>query len=689
MAYPTVITDQGDKKSLLSGIGNTVSVKLGFLSSPSKKFFAVMALGIIALFSHSSGAANAIDSLQRLILAGKADSTQVIRLNKLSGKYLVTGNYDTALYYSSNALLLAQKLDFQNGICLSHNNMGMIFHKKGDYPKALESFFASLKIKMEMGNKHGIADAYNNIGIIYYSQGDYNKSLENYLASFNIDEKLGDKQSIASDYNNIALIYDAMGKYDKALENYFAALKIADEMKNKEGVSLLYINIGVIYGEQKMYGKALENYSAALKIKNELGDKQSIAAIHNYMGIVYADQKKYAMALENYFTALRLYEETEDKRGIAASDYYIGELYEDKSNYALAIIFFQKSRELYQELGVKNFMLNAYHHLAGLNGKLNNYKEAYKYQQLYSQLKDSTFSDESARQMAEMQTKYETGKKENENELLGQKNRIQQMEITREKEKRGEQLIILIGTLVFTIATSVSVYYRIRYKQRADREKELNHQQKLRFRAVMDAEEKERRRIAQELHDGLGQLLSTVKLNVSAIEVSGNSSGQTPFENSLSLIDAACDEVRTISHNMMPSVLIRLGLLAALRELIRKINASKQPAVNIEANFEQRFDESTEVAIYRIVQEVMNNIIKHAQAKSVSIKLNKSGADLYAEITDDGIGFDTALIKISEGIGWRNIYSRAALLNGTVDITSAPLAGMNVKVFLPDLFIHS
>lgn len=614
--------------------------------------FFVCILVFVSYFGHaqkykfSGEFGQTIDSLQLFLKTSKEDITKVNTINILSRQYINTGNYEKALQYAEDAQQQSGKLSYQKGIADSYNNIGIIYWHKGDYEKSVDYHLKALKIREEIGDKKGIAYCYNNIGIIYMEHENFEKALVFFLKSLKILEIVGEKKEIALAINNIGYIYWNQGLYEKALDNQLRSLKIHTEIGDKHGIAYSQNCIGLIYFSQGNYEKALNSQLESLKIDEEMQDKQRIGNDYINIGSVYIKQGKL-----------------------------------EKSNY-----YFNEALIISQKIGNKEGIKGAYFSLSELFDKRGDYKQAYNYHKLYSDIKDTLLNKQSSKQIAEMNAKYDSEKKDKENMLLAQKNRIQQIEIEREKEKRYSQLIILVGSLTFAVVVFILLYYRSKFKQKAMMEKEINSQQKLRFKAVMDAEEKERRRIAQELHDGLGQLLSTVKLNISATENLIDEVHKTPFNNSLSLIDTACDEVRTISHNLMPGVLIRLGLLSSLRELVRKINASKQLTINFDANFDARIDELTEVAIYRIVQEVLNNIIKHSQAKNVSLALKKNGADFFMQIIDDGIGFDTSLIVKSEGVGWKNIYSRSAMLNGTVDIISAPFEGMTVKIYFPILF---
>lgn len=215
------------------------------------------------------------------------------------------------------------------------------------------------------------------------------------------------------------------------------------------------------------------------------------------------------------------------------------------------------------------------------------------------------------------------------------------------------------------------------------RTRDLQLEQRARIGAIIETEEKERKRIAGELHDGLGQLLSTARLNVAGLGEDEESQDNVLLKNSLQLLDEACAEVRTISHNMMPGALIRLGLAEAVNELINKINDTEKIKIAYDTNLDERLPETTEVALYRIVQEVLTNMLRHAEAKNISVRIDKTGEQLLVVIADDGKGLDVAQIQHSGGLGWKNIYSRLGLLEGTMDIASEKGKGTTITINIP------
>ncbi len=238
----------------------------------------------------------------------------------------------------------------------------------------------------------------------------------------------------------------------------------------------------------------------------------------------------------------------------------------------------------------------------------------------------------------------------------------------------------ITGSILFFI---IIIFITIRYftaKKYKLELREVQIEQSSRLKAIIETEEKERKRIARELHDGLGQMLSTARLTVSGLEESENEEDKSRIRKSLKIIDAACEEVRHISHNMMPGALIQMGLIPALDDLVETINASGQLEVDFNTNIKEPIGESVEIAIYRIVQEVCNNIIKHAKAKNIGITIFKNIQIIDIEIKDNGIGFSTELIDKSMGIGWKNIYSRISSLNGTIKVDSVINKGTTIKI---------
>ncbi|RYF86606.1 MAG: sensor histidine kinase, partial [Chitinophagaceae bacterium] len=188
------------------------------------------------------------------------------------------------------------------------------------------------------------------------------------------------------------------------------------------------------------------------------------------------------------------------------------------------------------------------------------------------------------------------------------------------------------------------------------------------------------------LHDGLGQLFSAVKMNLSGISDHlqfKDDHSKEMFNKTLDMVDESCREVRVISHQMAPNVLLKSGLSAAIRDFISKIDARKLK-INLETfGLQERLSQNTEAVLYRVVQESVNNVIKHSGASSLDIQLTKDEEGINAMIEDNGKGFDTHGNGHTAGMGMKNIRSRVDYLKGTVDFSSEPGRGTLVAIHIP------
>ena len=212
-------------------------------------------------------------------------------------------------------------------------------------------------------------------------------------------------------------------------------------------------------------------------------------------------------------------------------------------------------------------------------------------------------------------------------------------------------------------------------------------QQDLATQAILEAEENERRRIAGELHDGLGQMFSTVKLNLSGVEPFADfrdEAARQSFANTLALVDESCREVRSISHQMAPNALLKSGLVSAIRDFIRQVD-QRSLTINLDVQgLTGRLAPNTEAVLYRVLQEIVNNVIKHARASRLDIQLVKDADGLSVMVEDDGVGFVAARTQLAaDGMGLKNIGSRVAFLKGSVDFDSSPGNGTVVSVWVP------
>ncbi|HLG41204.1 MAG TPA: sensor histidine kinase, partial [Chitinophagaceae bacterium] len=327
--------------------------------------------------------------------------------------------------------------------------------------------------------------------------------------------------------------------------------------------------------------------------------------------------------------------------------------------------------------------------LSEIEERSGNIAKAYEYQKQFIAVSDSIKKEKAQHQMHETEAKYQNEKKQNEILQL-QRDKLSQSLSIKQKSTLN---YILFGAVAVMLITGFLLYRNIRNRQLlAKKEAELQQQrirelekdkQLVAVDSLLKGQEEERSRLAKDLHDGLGGLLSGVKFSLSNMKdnLIITSDNMTVFERSLDMLDTSIRELRRVAHNMMPEMLTKFGLDEALKEYCNTINTAKLLTVKYQSlGMDIRLDKSTEIIIYRIVQELLNNTVKHATASEAFVQLIKENSRLNVVVEDNGKGFDTALLETSKGAGWANIRSRVEYLKGQLDIHSDPGKGTLVNI---------
>jgi two-component system NarL family sensor kinase len=595
-------------------------------------------------------------------------------VNKLLLMYDRAYQTDTgkAREYLAKAFTLSRNIKYDKGIALTSAKMGAYYFDRFDIALAEEYYNIALKIYNTNGNKSEEAQIANNLGVISEKRGNYSSSLAFYLNAFEIYDSLKNHKGISVAANNLGIIYYLMNHPQKARRFYLLSLNI--KMQTRDTTSLIYTfqNLGNVYLELWQYDSALYCYNQSLELAKAIGDEVSAAKALNSIGAIHLMNGNQEQAIILFNKALSLARKNSDYQNIASLYDNLGMLNYARRKNRLAISYFDSSLVVAEKYGLKEELKTAYQHLSDVYAAEKLYKEAFLNMQSYENLKTDLISERS--DAAGVEAVFIKQKQEN---------RILTLE--KEREKRKAQLILLGAVVVIIVVTAALLYSINRMHQRSILARTLAEQEKLRFKAVIETQEMERKRIAGDLHDSVGQMLSLSKLHLSEIVeiIPEDLTGQKDTLNdTMRIIDEACQEVRNISHNLMPGTLIRLGLVAAIKDLVRNVNSSKKVKVTFNNEFgEERLDENIEISLFRIIQEVFNNSLKHAQASEMAISLiKKTGNMLQLIITDNGVGFNPEIIKNSSGIGWKNIYSRLAIINGNMNVSSRKKSGTTVDI---------
>ena len=381
--------------------------------------------------------------------------------------------YDLALKKLNNALTYINKLkdseieiiknEYQTNLPMIYYAIASVYSKKGDFQNALDNFQKSLALSKEIKNKKGMSLCYSYIGSTYSDLGNYEKAIENHLNSIKISEELDDKLGIAFSYNNIGTIYSQNESYDKALDYFSKSLKICEEIKMQMGIYYAYSNIGGIYLAKKEYDKALNNYIKAIKIGIDADDKPGLANNYNNVAVIYYEQGIDQKALDYYFKALQIDEEIGNQDGMSLLYGNIADLYgrmgdstnnnlAQKNNYFnQAINYGLKAYNLADKIGALRRINTSARTLMNIYKILGDKDNAFNYAEIYINTKDSLFSEEKTKAIYDIETKYQTEKKQLQIENLEKDNSLKTSEIQKQRILIFSFVIGFIIILIFSI----------------------------------------------------------------------------------------------------------------------------------------------------------------------------------------------------------------------------------------------
>jgi tetratricopeptide (TPR) repeat protein len=451
------------------------------------------------------------DSLLHDLSVFNDDTNEVNTLHLLAEySYKDLHDFDTAIFYVTNALNLSERLNFNKGVAKSHKifghiynakgeyeqalrhyeislekekaaknisgmaslhiNIGNVFSKLGDYDASLQSYERALELKKVLGDYNDIGAAFCKIGSVYINQGNYPEALKNILEASKCYDKTGDIKGKATVHNYLGIIYSLQLNYNEALTHYLAALKINQDLEDDKAIAMCYHNIGLIYGLIGNHSESLVYLFEALRLKKEQGNDTRIA--DTYIGIAdtYSKIADYEKSLEYNFMALAILEKSGYKERIAGTCTNVGHVYLQLKQFSKSKTWYKKGLDLSIEIGVNHSIKNNYLGLSKVDSALGNYKDAYTNYKMYIVFRDSLISDENTKKTVEMQMQYEFDKKQASDSIANVKQlELKNVELAKQQTelsaKRNQQYF-LFGGLVLVLVFSSFIYNRFRVTQK-------------------------------------------------------------------------------------------------------------------------------------------------------------------------------------------------------------------------------
>lgn len=584
----------------------------------------------------------------------------------------------------------------------------------------------SLELAKKQDNKKLQAKCYSLLGVAEKNRGNFEKAIAYHLQSLALNESRKDLKDVAITYNDLGVLYKNMKRYDEALNYYVKSNEVCRNLDFTKGVSLTYNNIGTIMKEKKLPDSAVRYYALALNVAEKTGDTYTISTCLSNIGETYNDQKNYDAALNIFKRCLEYDKKNEDKDGMLNSYSQIATTLDSIKMYPAAQLYADSAYRVGAEEKLAAAMQDVLLIKADISKKAGNFKEALGFVEQYMVMKDSIMNIETSKQIAEIQTKYETVKKEKQIIAL---------------ERTRYQMLAIIGILVLLIAVAYLLYSRQQIRQRQAREK-----------AVLEAEYKERMRIAKDVHDDLGSGLSKISLLANLAEKRATDNvrlsndihyistiSKTLSDNINSMVWVSKPQDTTIDHlsaqiNDLGSGLSKISVTAQkaeenamankdlggdirqiaamskdlidnMRDLIWVLNPENTTLDNLVARLREycadymdgidmdttldfpgtvpsmSISREAQRNIFSTVKEAVNNCIKHAQATAITISLKTGNEKLVIGVADNGKGLDLKKIK-SNGNGLRNMKQRIETIGGVFSLTSEG-QGTKISIEVP------
>lgn len=607
----------------------------------------------------------------------KEDTARIIILNEIQASYLDVDN-DSALFYNKQSEALINKIQAESFRYNCYHAFVKIYHAKFDNQNAINYCLKGIDVATKNNNDFQRANSYRALFSLYFNLRKRDSAIKYAAIAMDLTEKIKDTSNIATMYGNLSRIYNEMDLYDKAIEFGKKGILLGEQYKDYKGMLISMNNLGNCYMGIDRDEEAIPVFEKLLLDGQKYKRLRSVLNALINLGIIYfnqADGSNTGRIAKKMKEMEPLFDKA-DRSGESYRNLVYGYNYTLQKQFELAEKEFMAGIKVAEADSITAPMESLYLAMSTLKYAQQDLAEAAIWDKKWRALDQSLKRNEMAEYALDIEAKYETERKEAKIKL-------------QEAQLKQQRIInyILIGSAITGLIISLLSYRTYTQKQKLQQQRiiELETQQQLTAtEAVLKGEEQERTRLAKDLHDGLGGMLSGIKYSFNTMK--GNlvmtPENTQAFERSMDMLDSSIKEMRRVAHNMMPEALVKFGLDTALKDFCNEINTSGALQVTYQSIGLDNavIDQTTAITIYRIVQELINNTMKHAAATTAIVQVTKSEGRLSVTVEDDGKGFDTAILNRSEGIGWSNIKNRVEFLKGILDVQSEKEKGTSVHI---------
>lgn len=531
-------------------------------------------------------------------------------------------------------------------------------------------------------NQQKKAELYYQLAEVFSNQNQADSALRHYKNALKLNTALQQKDKVADCNLAIFSLLDSQNQLETEalpyLDKYYSYAKASKDNKRLLEAKLSYASY---YFNPQNYKTSRAYYLEAITEAKQLKDTLSEAKIYGNLGLLYSGYISQDSARTYFNEALKIYNETHPNQ-LFSTYFNYANSFQKEEKYNEAIAYLKRAEQLEVTQYRNNYFKALYGKLTICYKHLDDYKNAYSYFEKYNTIKDSINVTSQNIAISKIKEEYDNEKLRADN-LESEANRKQNRNIA--FSLAG--ILILGGFIGFLIQRNTKRKQLLAEKGKALETQKLatvlKEQELKSIDAMIAGQEKERQRIANDLHDDLGSLMANVKLHFDALK--DNPSPEL-YTKANSLIENAYDKIRGIAHAKNSGVMANKGLLKAINDIANSNSITNKLHIQVvDYGLEQQLENSLELTIFRIIQELIANIIKHAEATEATIHITNHDDAINLMIEDNGKGFDTKTISKQKGMGIHSIDKRIESLGGTITIESEINKGTTVIIDIPTL----
>lgn len=559
------------------------------------------------------------------ILSDLREKKQVEYINK-NFYAIYSANFSNSIQLTKKAIELSKALHLPASEALAQKNYGIILYLTGDYKKALPAYLRSYDLYDSLNDKSGLAQLSNEMANYYQKQREFEKALNLWAQAEKLSRAANDFRTLGTAYGMQATFHWIRKNYQKSDPLYLKCHDIRLQQNDSVGLGYTYLDLADIERRNANFDKALSYFDQSIQIRQAIGDYQGV--------------------LESFSATANFHFQT--------------------GSLQAAIKYYNRTINESREFGYPDLVRKSMDSLSSLYATIGDFEKSLLLKVQAENLEDSLFNLERSKVISALQTQYDTEKKE-------QQIVLQKAELAEQKAELEKNRVLLFASILAILLTILLAWLqksRLKKKQLLKLQAAKLQKREAEINATIASQEKERARYARDLHDGFGQMISILNMNLKNMKSNAKpDERQEVFDSSSNVIDEMYDELKNICFDLMPQTLVKNGLKSALSEFTSRINQTGKIFVELNVfGLEERLTEIQEISLYRISQEWINNILKYSNAEKVTLQITKDDEEITLLIEDNGSGFDKALLVSGKGNGWKNLNTRSNIIKGYLEL---------------------